>query len=46
MAYPFTARELARIVLNGDHYLVDHCGIQRVLAQHHLSPEALQRQSQ
>jgi leucine-zipper of insertion element IS481 len=43
MAHPFTARELARMVRDGYHYPVDHRGIQRVLAQHHLSPEALQR---
>jgi transposase len=41
MAHPFTARELARIVRDSSHFPVDHRGIQRVLAQHHLSPEAL-----
>jgi transposase len=43
LAHPFTARELARIIRDGYHYPVDHRGIQRVLARHHLSPEALQR---
>ena len=43
IAHPFTARELARLVRDGYGYLVDHRGIQRVLAQHHLSPEALPR---
>jgi hypothetical protein len=43
LAHPFTARELARIIRDGYHYPVDHRGIQRVLAQHHFSPEALQR---
>ncbi len=42
MAHPFTARELARIVRDGYHAPVDHRGIQRVLAQHHLSPDVLQ----
>jgi transposase InsO family protein len=46
IAHPFTARELARIVRDGYRQAVDHRGIQRVLAQHHLSPEALQRQHQ
>jgi transposase len=46
MAHPFTARELARIVRDGYHYPVDHRGVQRVLAEHHLSPEALQRHRQ
>jgi transposase len=46
MAHPFTARELARIVRDGYHYPVDHRGIRRVLAEHHLSPEALQRHRQ
>jgi hypothetical protein len=41
IAHPFTARELARIVRDGYRYPVDHRGIQRVLAQHHLSPEVL-----
>src|SRR5215213_2807071 len=36
MAHAFTARELARIVREGYGYSVDHRGIQRVLAQHHL----------
>jgi len=43
IAHPFTARELARIVRDGYGYPVDHRGIQRVLDQHHLSPEVLQR---
>jgi transposase InsO family protein len=43
IAHPFTARELARIVRDCYRYPVDYRGIQRVLAQHHLSPEALQR---
>ena len=46
IAHPFTARELARIVRDGYRHAVDHRGIQRVLAQHHLSPEALQRHHQ
>ena len=41
LAHPFTARELARIIRDGYHYAVDYRGIQRVLAQHHLSPETL-----
>jgi transposase len=43
IAHPFTARELARIVRDGYGYPVDHRGIQRVLEQHHLSLEVLQR---
>ena len=46
MAHPFTARELARIVREGYHSPIDHRGIQRVLARHHLSPKALQRHHQ
>src|SRR5919198_6502639 len=42
IAHPFTARELARIVRDCYRYPVDYRGIQRVLAQHHLSPDALQ----
>jgi transposase len=42
LAHPFTARELARIMRDGYHYAIDYRGIQRVLAQHHLSPETLQ----
>ena len=42
IAHPFSARELARIVRDCSHEPVDYRGIQRVLAQHHLSPEALQ----
>ena len=42
LAHPFSARELARIVRDGYRYVVDHRGIQRVLEQHHLPPEALQ----
>ncbi len=41
LAHPFTARELARIIRDGYHYAVDYRGIQRVLAQHQLSPETL-----
>jgi hypothetical protein len=41
LAHPFTARELARIIRDGYHYAIDYRGIQRVLAQHHLSPETL-----
>jgi transposase len=41
IAHPFTARELARIVRESYHSPVDHRGIQRVLTQHHLSPETL-----
>jgi hypothetical protein len=43
LAHPVTARELARIVRDGYGYPVDHRGMQRVLAQHHLSSEILQR---
>jgi hypothetical protein len=43
IAHPFTARELARIVREGYRYPIDHRGIQRVFAQHHLSPDVLQR---
>jgi transposase len=43
IAHPFTARELARIIRDGYHYAIDYRGIQRVLAQHHLSPEVLPR---
>jgi transposase len=46
MAHPLTARELARMLRDGYHYPIDHRGIQRVLARHHLSPEALQRHRQ
>src|SRR5262245_30842755 len=46
MAHPLTVRELARMVRDGYHDLVDHRGIQRVLTQHHLSPEALRRHRQ
>jgi hypothetical protein len=46
MAHPFTAHELAQIVREGYHYPVDHRRIQRVLARHHLSPDALQRHRQ
>jgi transposase len=42
IAHPFTARELARIVRDCYHEPVDYRGIQRVLAQHHLSPDVLQ----
>jgi hypothetical protein len=43
IAHPFTARELAQIIQDGYGYPVDHRGIQRVLEQHHLSPEVLPR---
>jgi transposase InsO family protein len=43
IAHPFTARELARIVRECYHQPIDYRGIQRVLAQHHLSPDVLQR---
>jgi hypothetical protein len=46
MAHPFTARELARIVQECYHQPVDYRGIQRVLARHRLSPDALQRHHQ
>jgi transposase len=46
MAHPFTARELARIVRECYHQPIDYHGIQRVLAQHRLSPAALQRHYQ
>jgi transposase len=46
MAHPFTARELARIVQECYHQPIDYRGIQRVLAQHRLSPAALQRPPQ
>lgn len=46
MAHPFTAHELAQVVREGYHYPVDHRGIQRVLARHHLSPDTLQRHRQ
>jgi hypothetical protein len=42
IAHPFTARELARIVRECYHEPIDYRGIQRVLAQHHLSPDVLQ----
>ncbi len=41
IAHPFTARELARIVRECYHEPIDYRGIQRVLAQHHLSPDVL-----
>ena len=43
LAHPCTAREWARIMRGGYHDPVDHRGIPRVLARHHLSPEALPR---
>jgi hypothetical protein len=46
LARPFTARELARIVRECYHQPVDYRGIQRVLAQHRLSPVALQHHRQ
>jgi hypothetical protein len=42
MAHPFTARELAQIVRECDYQAIDDRGIHRVLAQHWLSPAALQ----
>jgi hypothetical protein len=45
-AHPFTARELARIVQECYHQPVGYRGIQRVLAQHRLSPAALQHHRQ
>jgi transposase len=42
IAHPFTARELARIVRECYHEPITYRGIQRVLAQHHLSPDVLQ----
>jgi hypothetical protein len=41
LAYPFTARELARIIRDGYHEAVEYRGVPRVLAPHHLSPETL-----
>jgi transposase len=41
IAHPFTDRELARIVRDCYRYIIDHCGIRRVLDWHQLSPEAL-----
>jgi hypothetical protein len=41
VAHPCTARELARNLRDGYHLASDYRGIQRVLAQHQLSPEAL-----
>jgi hypothetical protein len=46
MAHPCTACALARMIRDGSHSPVNPRGIQRVLAQHHLSPEALQRHRQ
>jgi hypothetical protein len=46
MAHPFTACELARIVRECYHQPIGYRGIQRVLAQHRLSPAALQRHHQ
>lgn len=42
IAHPFTARELARMVRECYHEPIDYRGIQRVLAQHHRSPDVLQ----
>ena len=41
LAPPFTARELARIVQTCHALPIDHRGIRRVLALHHLSPRRL-----
>jgi hypothetical protein len=46
LAHPFTARKLARIVRECYHQPIDYRGIQRVLAQHRLSPAVLQRHHQ
>jgi hypothetical protein len=46
LAHPFTARELARIVRECSHQPIEYRGIQRVPAQHRLSPIALQRHHQ
>jgi hypothetical protein len=46
IAHPFTDRELARIVQTAYHLSVDHRGIRRVLAWHHLSPDILRRRRQ
>jgi hypothetical protein len=45
-AHPCTDRELARIVREAYHLSVDHRGIRRVLAWHHLSPEVLKHRRQ
>jgi len=42
IAHPFTMRELAHIVRDCYDILMDYRGIQRVLAYHHLSRDALQ----
>ena len=42
LAHPFTAHELARIVQTCHALPIDHRGIRRVLALHHLSPDVLQ----
>ena len=41
LAHPFTDRELARMVQGCYGYPIDHHGIWRLLAFHHLSPEVL-----
>jgi transposase len=46
IAHPFTDRELARIVQVAYHLSVDHRGIRRVLAWHHLSPDVLRHRRQ
>jgi transposase len=46
IAHPFTDRELARIVQEAYHVSVDHRGIRRVLAWHHLSPDVLKHRRQ
>jgi transposase len=46
IAHPFTDRELAQIVREASHLSVDHRGIRRVLAWHHLSPEVLKHRRQ
>jgi hypothetical protein len=43
IAHPFTARGLARSIRDGYRYPIDHRGMQRVLDQHHLSPEVWPR---
>jgi hypothetical protein len=46
IAHPCTDRELARIIQTAYHISLDHRGIRRVLAWHHLSPDVLQHRRQ
>jgi hypothetical protein len=46
IAYPFTNRELARIVQDAYLISVDHREIRRMLDWHHLSPEVLKNRRQ